>query len=128
MGVYRRSHNDWDDSCRTSYQQKTGCRFAVLDLDNTKGGDKGSETITLNSVPEQGNNVYMIFVDNFVRSKSEEFKNSHAHIGITDGLVSHKIDFKTSDYRMVLMNSCPSIPSSTQNLVKRSLICVLRTL
>merc|ERR1712111_289738 len=47
LQVYRRSHNDWDDSCRTSYQQKTGCRFAVLDLDNTKGGEKGSETITL---------------------------------------------------------------------------------
>merc|ERR1711915_1062502 len=33
-----------------------------------------------------------------------------------------------SDSRMVLMNSCPSISSSIQNPVKRSLICVLRTL
>jgi len=99
LQVYRRTHNDWDDSCRTSYQQKTGCRYAVLDLDNTKGGEKGSETITLNSIPEQADNVYMVFVNNFVTSKSEEFKNSQAHIGITDGIMSHSIDMKITAYR-----------------------------
>merc|ERR1712025_899674 len=141
MGVYRRSHNDWDDSCRTSYQQKTGCRFAVLDLDNTKGGDKGSETITLNSVPEQGNNVYMIFVDNLSEASLKSLRIlMHTLVSLMDWLVTRLISkhqtttmkntglLVASDSRMVLMNSCPSIPSSIQNPVKRSLICVLRTL
>merc|ERR1711972_358340 len=140
LQVYRRTHNDWDDSCRTSYQQKTGCRYAVLDLDNTKGGEKGSETIPLNSIPEQADNVYMVFVNNFVTSKSEEFKNSQAHIGITDGIMSHSIDMKitaemkstgllvASDSEMVPMNLCLSTPSSMIDQMKRSLTCVLKTL
>ena len=53
----------------------------------------------MNSIPEQADNVYMVFVNNFVTSKSEEFKKSQAHIGITDGIMSHSIDMKITAYR-----------------------------
>jgi len=98
LQVYRRTWNDWDDSCRTSYSKKTGCVTAVFDLDNTKGGEHGAETITINTISEQDDNVYMVFVDNFYDSKFEEFRNSEAHISMTDGIVSHSIDFQPTDY------------------------------
>merc|ERR1712002_742280 len=83
----------------------------------------------------------IVFVNNFVTSKSEEFKNSQAHIGITDGIMSHSIDMKITAYRnekyrllvasdseTVPMNLCLSTPSSMIDQMKRCLTCVLRTL
>ena len=99
LQVVRRSFTDWSDECGTSYSQKTGCRLAVLDLDNTRGGNNGGETITLNSLDEQQDNIYMVFVDNFIGSKVDEFKSSEAHISMTDGVVSHNIDLQASEYK-----------------------------
>merc|ERR1712154_49881 len=57
-----------------------------------RGGNNGAETITLNQVESQQDNVYMIFVNNYLASKVEEFKVSEAHVTITDGVVSHNLD------------------------------------
>jgi len=96
--AYRRNWRDWDQSCETSYRKKTGCNVATLDLDNTRGGNNGAETITLKDVESQQDNVYMILVNNYVASKSAEFKHSEAHVTITNGIVSHNLDLNPADH------------------------------
>ena len=96
--VFRRTWNNWDDECRTYFGKKTGCGQAVLDLDNTKGGNNGAETISLKEVGEQEDNVYMVFVQDY-SAEPEQFKTSEAHISITDGRVSHSIDLQPISYK-----------------------------
>ena len=96
--AYRRNWRNWDQSCETSYRKKTGCNVATLDLDNTRGGNNGAETITLKDVESQQDNVYMILVNNYVASKSAEFKHSEAHVTITNGIVSHNLDLNPADH------------------------------
>ena len=95
---YRRNWRNWDESCETSYRKKTGCNVATLDLDNTRGGNNGAETITLKEVDSQQDNVYMIFVNNYQASKVAEFKVSEAHVTITNGVVSHNLDLHSASH------------------------------
>ena len=96
--VFRRTWTNWDDECRTYFGKKTGCGQAVLDLDNTKGGNNGAETISLRDVGEQEDNVYMVFVQDY-SEQPEQFRRSQAHISITDGVVSHSIDLQPVSYK-----------------------------
>ena len=96
--AYRRNWRDWEQSCETSYRKKTGCTVATLDLDNTRGGNNGAETITLKEVDTQQDNVYMIFVNNYQASKVAEFKESEAHVTITNGVVSHNLDLHPASH------------------------------
>ena len=41
---------------------RSGCSESKLDLDNTRGGNNGVETITLHDTPDNVGNVYMVFV------------------------------------------------------------------
>ena len=45
----------------TNYQNKRGCRGVSLDLDNTKGGDKGPETIPYRGFETASQYVSMIY-------------------------------------------------------------------
>ena len=97
--VFRRTWSDWEDSCLTYYSKKTSCETATLDLDNRKGGDNGAETITFHNVGSQQDNVYMIFVQNYGYNPSpSEFKNSAAHITVTDGVVNSNADMSADSY------------------------------
>jgi len=97
--VYRRNVAEWGTSCYTNYAQKRGCSEAHLDLDNTRGGNNGLETITLDDMPEHIGNVYMIFVQHYGYSRvTEEFRNSHAQIRITDGAQSSLVTLNPASY------------------------------
>jgi len=97
--AFRRSSSDWEDSCLTYYSKKTSCQTATLDLDNRHGGNNGAETITFHNVQDQQDQVYMIFVQNYGYNPSpREFKNSKAHISITDGIVNANADMDISAY------------------------------
>ena len=77
---YRRS---WKDSteCETWYSHKS-CDLMVLDLDNTKGGDNGAETITLKKDESQLDKIMMISV-HLYKGTHQEFKASNPHFFIT---------------------------------------------
>ena len=49
-------------SCETYYSHMRGCSGTELDVDNTRGGDYGAETITFN---EPQNKMFKIFVYKF---------------------------------------------------------------
>ena len=77
---YRKS---WKDSteCETWYSHKK-CDLMVLDLDNTKGGDNGAETITLKKDESQLDKIMMISV-HLYKGTHQEFKDSNPHFFIT---------------------------------------------
>jgi len=97
--VFRRNVQEWNTKCLTNYQKKQGCREAVLDMDNTRGGNNGMETITLHDTPSHRGNVYMIFAQHYGSNRvTDEFKNSHAQIRITNGTDSTVVSLKPADY------------------------------
>merc|ERR1719369_849922 len=49
--------------CRTYYGRKTGCTGLHLDVDNTRGGFNGAETITWDE--EKGDHIYLLFVHDY---------------------------------------------------------------
>jgi len=84
--VMRRNNMNWNQKCMTYYAKKSGCREATLDLDNTKGGNNGVETVTIHDISEYEDNVYMIFVQHFGSNRiPEEFRRSEVQIKVTDG-------------------------------------------
>jgi len=97
--VMRRNVRDWDTSCITYHGRRSGCEEATLDLDNTKGGNEGVETITIHDTPSHAGNVYMIFVQHFGNNrKTEQFGRSQAEIRILDGRKISHISLDPSSY------------------------------
>jgi len=97
--LYRRNVNRWGTSCYTNYAKKSGCSESKLDLDNTRGGNNGVETITLHDTPSNIGNVYMVFVQHYGYNRvTDEFKNSKAQIRLTDGAQSSVVQLDSSSY------------------------------
>merc|ERR1712021_127650 len=97
--LFRRNVNEWGTSCYTNYAKKSGCSETKLDLDHTRGGNNGVETITLHDTPSNVGNVYMVFVQHYGYSRvTDEFKNSKAQIRLTDGAQSSVVQLNPTEY------------------------------
>ena len=82
-------------TCRTFYGHKTGCPKISLDLDNTKGGPHGSETLTLLDNNVNKDYTYVIAVEDFsFENNGQSFLDSGCEIKITNGV-------KTKEKKMV---------------------------
>ena len=82
-------------TCRTFYGHKTGCPKISLDLDNTKGGPHGSETLTLLDNNVNKDYTYVIAVEDFsFENNGQSFLDSGCEIRITNGV-------KTKEKKMV---------------------------
>merc|ERR1719251_345823 len=80
----RRSDNQ---TCRTFYGYKTGCPEISLDLDNTRGGLNGAETMTLLDNTVNKDYVYVIGIEDYnFESNGTPFLNSKAAVTITNGV------------------------------------------
>ena len=53
------SNSEPNRSCETYFGHKSGCDGLYLEVDNTKGGEHGAETITWT---EPGDNWYLLYV------------------------------------------------------------------
>jgi uncharacterized protein YfaP (DUF2135 family) len=84
-------------TCTTNYQDKQGCRGASLDLDNTRGGDKGPETITYQGFETASQYIYMIYIDNY-SGQAAQFRDSEARLTITDGIETVKVSIDPAGY------------------------------
>ena len=88
----RRSDNQ---TCRTFYGYKTGCPEISLDLDNTRGGLNGAETMTLLDNNVNKDYVYVIGVEDYgFENNGTYFLDSGCEIRITNGI-------KTEEKKMV---------------------------
>merc|ERR1711970_330103 len=95
----RRNVAEWGTSCTTYHARRSGCEEATLDLDNTRGGNNGVETITMHDVPSHNGNVYMIFVQHYGYNRvTEEFGTSSAQIRITDGTKTTNVQLSPTSY------------------------------
>ena len=82
-------------TCRTFYGHKTGCPKISLDLDNTKGGPHGAETLTLLDNNVNKDYTYVIAVEDFsFENNGQSFLDSGCEIKITNGV-------KTKEKKMV---------------------------
>ena len=83
--------------CGTYFGNKNGCSQVSLDLDNTKGGMNGAETITLQDKAVNSQYTYLIAINDYrlhPGGDATEFINSGARITIqnavqTDNIESH---------------------------------------
>ena len=74
-------------TCRTFYGHKTGCPAISLDLDNTKGGPNGAETLTLLDNKVNKDYTYVIGVEDYgFESRGAKFLDSGCEIRITNGV------------------------------------------
>ena len=74
-------------TCRTFYGHKTGCPAISLDLDNTKGGPNGAETLTLLDNNVNKDYTYVIGVEDYgFESRGAKFLDSGCEIRITNGI------------------------------------------
>jgi len=86
--------------CLTSWRAKERCRGARLDLDNTKGGDNGAETITYSygrREREEDSSIYAVFVHDYSRNP-QQFAGSGARLTITDGRETVKVRMDEERY------------------------------
>jgi len=97
--VMRRNVREWSTTCTTNYQRRSGCGEATLDLDNTRGGNFGVETVTIHDIPSYDGNVYMVFVQHYGYNRiTEEFGTSEAQIAISDGVRNSVIQLSPTSY------------------------------
>ena len=81
-------------TCRTFFKRMNNCEKISLDLDNTRGGQNGAETITLLENAVNKDYVYLIAVMDYQwESNGTPFLSSGAKITITNGV-------KTVDAKM----------------------------
>ena len=57
--------NSDQSTCRTYFKKKNSCEDFSLDLDNTRGGQNGAETITLQDNPINKDYVYLIGIEDY---------------------------------------------------------------
>ena len=75
---------DTDKRCLTYYcDGKDPCGCASFDVDNTKGGEEGAETITYCGCNEQEDFTHMVWVDD-LSGKGASMLSSEARILVTD--------------------------------------------
>ena len=74
-------------TCRTWYGNKDRCPKISLDLDNTKGGPNGAETLTLLDNNVNKDYTYVIGVEDYgFESRGAKFLDSGCEIRITNGI------------------------------------------
>ena len=74
-------------TCRTYFGRKNSCEKISLDLDNTRGGQNGAETITLQDNSINKDYVYLIGIEDYRwESNGTPFLSAGATITITNGV------------------------------------------
>ena len=74
-------------TCRTYYDNKSGCEKISLDLDNVDGGQNGAETMTLLDNAINKDYVYLIGIEDYnFESNGTPFLSSGATITVTNGV------------------------------------------
>ena len=72
-------------TCRTFHGNKRGCPKISLDLDNTRGGVNGAETLTLLDKNVNKDYTYVIGVEDYnFEHRGARFLDSHCEIRITN--------------------------------------------
>lgn len=84
-------------TCDTYWHKTSQCTGVKLDLDNTKGGDKGAESVTFSDISNNNQFIYMVYVDDFSRD-AQQFIKSGTHVTIMDGIVAVKSQMDTRNY------------------------------
>ena len=83
--------------CKTWYNNKNGCASISQDLDNTRGGLNGAETITLLDNNVNNGYTYLIAIEDYrFENNGEDFLNSGAGISITNGLQTVERDMEAT--------------------------------
>ena len=83
--------------CRTWYQRKASCEAISQDLDNTRGGLNGAETVTLLNNTINIMYTYLIAVEDYAfENNGQMFLNSGTGITITNGLQTVENDMKAT--------------------------------
>ena len=73
--------------CRTYFSNKNGCKSVSLDLDNTKGGLNGAETVTLLDNAINKDYRYLVGVNDYkFEDGGVPFLNSGSSITVTNGI------------------------------------------
>merc|ERR1711892_1637298 len=86
--------------CRTWYQHKTGCASIHQDLDNTKGGLNGAETVTLLNNTVNIQYTYLIAVEDYAfENQGAMFLNSGTGITVTNGLQTVEREMKATEIK-----------------------------
>ena len=87
-------------SCDTYWNKRTGCKKVKLDLDNTHGGEKGAETITLLDSTVNSGYKYAIGVLDYSGNKNgmanSNFLNSGVTVRVINGQQKAEKTLKTS--------------------------------
>ena len=74
-------------TCRTYFGRKNSCEKISLDLDNTRGGQNGAETITLQDNSINKDYVYLIGIEDYGwEADGTPFLSAGATITITNGV------------------------------------------
>jgi len=81
--------------CDTYYRNKEGCSGLSLDVDNTKGGNNGAETITFD---EPGDSLYLMYVHDY-SNDTTRLVQSEARITLysNNGQAPIKMEVPTRD-------------------------------
>jgi len=85
-------------TCRTFWHKKTACSKTgvSLDIDNTKGGLNGLETITLDHISKNFAYTYKIWVDDY-GNKGKTLETSGAQVTVTDGAKTQSFSIPAFD-------------------------------
>ena len=79
--------NSDQSTCRTYFSKKNSCEKISLDLDNTRGGQNGAETITLQDNSINKDYVYLIGIEDYGwEADGTPFLSAGATITITNGV------------------------------------------
>jgi len=81
-------------SCHV-YHGNLECDTHSLDVDNTRGGQAGFETVTFHNVDNHRNKTYLVYIMDW-SNQPEQFSNSEAHIDIQDGIGSVRFNLQPS--------------------------------
>ena len=75
-----------NSTCRTWYNNKNGCHSISQDLDNTRGGLNGAETVTLLDNAINEGYRYLVAIEDYrFEDQGTPFLNSGAAVTITNG-------------------------------------------